>query len=107
LLFKKEPKFENTMLGLTKKYKESVIETNRFSSFFSDRVKYNSKPNNKNFPNEKKSKASQSAIHSKYGYCIRTGKEIPFNTKQPMIDEAYKSWAKFENKDYPEKFCHF
>ena len=41
------------------------------------------------------------------GYCIRTGVSIPFNPKRPMGDEAYKSWSKFSNPDYPEKFCHF
>ena len=41
------------------------------------------------------------------GYCIRTGKQIQFNEKQPMSEDAYQSWAKFSNKDYPEKYCHF
>lgn len=41
------------------------------------------------------------------GYCIRTGKEIPFNILKPMSDEAYKSWFKFANPDYPEHYCHF
>ncbi len=41
------------------------------------------------------------------GYCIRTGKEIPFNVKQPMTKEAFESWSKFKNEDYPEKYCHF
>ncbi|MBA3827493.1 MAG: hypothetical protein H0X33_01005 [Taibaiella sp.] len=46
-------------------------------------------------------------IQSKNGYCIRTGVEIPFGIEKPMSGEAYKSWSKFGNKDYPEKFCHF
>ena len=41
------------------------------------------------------------------GYCIRTGIEIPFNLEKPLSYEAYKSWSKFSNPDYPEKFCHF
>lgn len=41
------------------------------------------------------------------GYCIRTGVEIPFNIEKPFCYEAYKSWSKFENSDYPEKYCHF
>ncbi len=41
------------------------------------------------------------------GHCIRTGKSIPFNTKRPFTEEAYKSWAQFSNPDYPEKYCHF
>ncbi|NMA23749.1 MAG: hypothetical protein GX938_09630 [Spirochaetales bacterium] len=41
------------------------------------------------------------------GYCIRTGVEIPFNVEKPMCYEAYKSWSKYGDPDYPEKFCHF
>ncbi len=41
------------------------------------------------------------------GYCIRIGKEIPFNILKPMSDEAYKSWVKFGKEDFPEKYCHF
>lgn len=43
----------------------------------------------------------------KSGYCIRTGKKIPFNIKKPLSDESYKSWSKYSEKDYAEKFCHF
>ena len=41
------------------------------------------------------------------GYCIRTGVEIPFNIEKPMSYEAYKSWNKYGDADYPEKYCHF
>ena len=41
------------------------------------------------------------------GYCIRTGVEIPFNVEKPMCYEAYKSWSKYGDPDYAEKFCHF
>ncbi len=41
------------------------------------------------------------------GYCIRTGISIPFNVEKPMGYEAYKSWSKFNDPNYPEKFCHF
>lgn len=41
------------------------------------------------------------------GYCIRTGVEIPFNVEKPMSYEAYKSWSKYSNPDYKEKYCHF
>ena len=41
------------------------------------------------------------------GYCIRTGTEILFNVDKPMSYDAYKSWSKFADKEYPEKFCHF
>lgn len=41
------------------------------------------------------------------GYCIRTGTSIPFNLEKPMSYEAFKSWSKYGDRDYPEKFCHF
>lgn len=40
------------------------------------------------------------------GYCIRTGKPIPFNTLRPFSYDAYKSWAAYGNPDFPEKYCH-
>lgn len=40
------------------------------------------------------------------GYCIRTGEQIQFNPERPLSYEAYKSWAKYEDKHYPEKYCH-
>lgn len=40
-------------------------------------------------------------------YCIRTGIEIPFNVEKPMSYEAFKSWNKYSDPDYAEKFCHF
>ncbi|WP_316819328.1 phospholipase D family protein [Pedobacter nyackensis] len=42
----------------------------------------------------------------KSGYCIRTGSKIPFDIKKPYCVEAYKSWAKYGNPDYKEKYCH-
>lgn len=40
------------------------------------------------------------------GYCIRTGEQIQFNPERPLSYEAYKSWAKYEDMNYPEKYCH-
>lgn len=41
------------------------------------------------------------------GYCIRTGVEIPFNPERPFSPEAFKSWNKFKNKGFKEKYCHY
>lgn len=41
------------------------------------------------------------------GFCIRTGVEIPFNVEKPMSYEAFKSWSKYGDPDYAERFCHF
>jgi hypothetical protein len=106
LLFKKTPRFESTMLGLSKKYKESIIEVDSLSDFFSDRLQPASKKRfeKKEIPAIEKENTSQEI---KTGYCIRTGMRIPFDIKQPMCDEAFKNWKKYGNKDFKEKFCHF
>lgn len=41
------------------------------------------------------------------GFCIRTGVSIPFNVEKPMSYEAFKSWSKYNDPEYPEKFCHY
>ncbi len=41
------------------------------------------------------------------GFCIRTAVPIQFNVEKPMSYEAFKSWSKYSDPDYAEKFCHF
>lgn len=50
--------------------------------------------------------ARDEVVNSEFGYCIRTGKKIPFNPNRPFSDIAYKIWAEYKNKDYPEVYCH-
>jgi len=54
-----------------------------------------------------KEKAISQPTNKQSGYCIRTGVEIPFDVEKPMCKEAYKSWGKYGDPDYREKFCHF
>jgi phosphatidylserine/phosphatidylglycerophosphate/cardiolipin synthase-like enzyme len=56
---------------------------------------------------EKKKAEQLQSKSSSSGFCIRTSVEIPFNIKKPMSDGAFKTWEKYGDKDYPEKFCHF
>jgi phosphatidylserine/phosphatidylglycerophosphate/cardiolipin synthase-like enzyme len=55
----------------------------------------------------KEAKSSSKQGGKSSGYCIRTGVEIPFNVEKPMSYEAFKSWSKYSDPDYPEKYCHF
>lgn len=105
LLFKKTPQHESANFGLTKKYKESIIEIDKLSEFLADKPKFESKYRKDN--DEKKKIEQPQVTQTKSGYCIRTGKQIPFNDKHPMCEEAYQSWAKYKNKDFEEKFCHY
>lgn len=41
------------------------------------------------------------------GFCIRSGVSIPFNIEKPMGLDSYKSWSKYSDPEYAEKFCHF
>lgn len=41
-----------------------------------------------------------------HGFCIRTGKKIKYNPKQPMSREAWLVWNEYGNEDFPERFCH-
>ena len=51
---------------------------------------------------------SKTPVHKKLtGYCIRTGVEIPFSLEKPMCYDAYKSWSKYEDGEFKEKYCHF
>lgn len=55
----------------------------------------------------KDTKPSTKQIGKPNGFCIRTGVEIPFNIEKPMSYEAFKSWSKYSDPEYAEKFCHF
>lgn len=89
LYYKNEPVYKSGIIGFGKSYSHSEV---RIDSFKSVKAKTD-------FIDLKKV--------TRKGYCIRTGQEIKFNPKRPFTYEAYKEWAKFENQDYPEKFCHF
>jgi hypothetical protein len=111
LLFHKTPQYESAMLGLTKKYKESKVEVDKLTEFFADKPKFEPKYRKDNYEKKKveEPQAPQPTQTKNVGggYCIRTGKHIPFNEKRPFSGEAYKSWAQFNNEEYPEKFCHY
>lgn len=44
---------------------------------------------------------------TRLGFCIRTSVKIPFNIKAPYSDTAYKSWKRYGNENYTEKYCHY
>lgn len=95
LQFEKNPVYEKSMLGLVKKYSHSEIAIDNLplpAASFSPLA----------------GETSQAPLTSKkeMGYCIRTGKPIPFNPAKPMCKEAYDLWAHWKRMDYPEAFCH-
>lgn len=105
LIYKKIPEFDSSLMGLKRKYKGSNIVTDKIDEFFN---KNNKAPEKKEYIKQSFTKTNINAISKAInGYCIRTGREIPFNIKKPFSDEAYNSWLKFKNEDYSEKYCHF
>lgn len=104
LLFSREPVYETGILGLQKKYVGSKINVDKIDSFFRNQNEFKSGKETKIVDgNQKFNKTHENSM----GYCIRTGKRIPFNIQKPFSDEAYNSWAKFKNEEYPEKYCHY
>ena len=103
LLFLKVPKFESTMLGLSKRYTTSVIETDKLSDYFNNTIKSDTFKKEKFVPTQSVNRQPTNQM----GFCIRIGVQIPFNQKHPMSDTAFQNWKKFSNNEYPEKYCHF
>jgi len=108
LIYKTVPEYDKGIMGsgLNKKYLKSTITENKISDFFGIKSKQKTFNEDK-LVNDKHFEPKIQKKDNNIGYCIRTGKQIPFNPKHPMCDEAFKSWAKFSNKDFPENFCHF
>lgn len=119
VVFIKRPVFEKKKLiiNLGKSYVKSDILHDSTDKFYGAYRKNNSLNSNKrlnDFPEELelgsvdrlRPERVKEEAPPKFGYCIRTGIQIPFNPKQPMSRDAYKNWAEYGNYSYPEKYCH-
>jgi len=102
LLFEKKPQYSKNILGI-KNYTKSEIVVDKLSEFFNNKTSYGIYK--KSAP--KKEYKPIKAVPTATGYCIRTGKEIPFNIERPLDYEAFKSWNKYKDRDFREKYCHF
>jgi hypothetical protein len=122
-IFIKRPVYEKKLLG--KNYIESSVlydatdkimypykwnaERKRFIHEFPDFIdpnEYQERPEREMPAPQSHSRIPGWQVKEETGYCIRTGKAIPFNLNNPMSAESLRSWNQFRNKDYPEKFCH-
>lgn len=89
-------------------YQDILNEVNRLLNISEEiRISVHKVNNKKENNQKKKDKKETKKSKGKDGFCIRTGATIPFNIEKPMSYDAYKSWAKFEDENYPEKYCHF
>jgi hypothetical protein len=124
-VFIKRPVYEKGVLS--KSYIESTIlydatdkilstynwnkEVKRYCNEFPEEVnanEYKERPERPMMEDKRPERTATGISHTAQiqGYCIRTGKPIPFDLKRPMCYEAYQSWAQFKNMDYAEKYCH-
>lgn len=101
LIYKKEPEYTSALLGLTKKYTGSKIRLDKVVDFVGGKLQDGTKPIGS------RSAPSPASAPAPSGYCIRTGKPVPFDIKKPMCEAAMKSWEQYRKPDYPEKYCHF
>lgn len=104
LLFEQKPVFEKKNLLSSRKYVKSEILVDKLSDFFKN-VSYK-KVYKKKEQNVTKTEILTNKVGNS-GFCIRTGKQIPFNVEKPMNYEAFKMWNKYKDADYSEKYCHF
>lgn len=42
----------------------------------------------------------------KVGFCIRDKAAIPASPGKPYCERCYRSWSRFKNDEYAEKYCH-
>lgn len=106
LLFKREPIFDSSF-GMSHKILKSKTTIDDLEVFFSrSKVKV---ANLTRLESTDKRSKFQSVLQAKphTGFCIRTGKEIRFDVDKPLSAEAYKSWSRYQDQLYKEKYCHF
>lgn len=117
VVFIKRPVFENKkmLINLGKKYLKSETLYDLTSKFYNSNINQNIEIKKltdfpeelelgDNNPDERPSRKVEN-VESE-GYCIRSGKKIKFNPKQPMSKESWQLWNKYKNPDFPEKYCH-
>ncbi|MBP8000788.1 MAG: phospholipase D family protein [Chloroflexi bacterium] len=46
------------------------------------------------------------AVIEEKGFCIRCAKEINLNPAAPYCSDCYRTWKRFENPTYQERYCH-
>lgn len=118
-VFDRRPEFKKTLLGRVGLGKDTYVGSEVFRDDFSKQPEVSkfTRPKkavvNPTFETDVKPKKASfkkgvaRPAETLMGYCIRTGEEIPFNRDEPMSPRAFKSWVRFEDEEYPEKYCHF
>lgn len=53
-----------------------------------------------------KKQNSKKSFSKGKGHCIRCDAEIKLDPEHPLCKKCYKSWSKYSDRTYEEKFCH-
>lgn len=117
VVYIKRPVYENKkmIINIGKNYVKSDVlfdSTDKFYGTYTTQKTENKKLTD--FPNELELGATHIDLRPEreveqnqmIGFCIRSGKKIQFNPKQPMTKESWKIWNEYGNADFPEKYCH-
>lgn len=57
-------------------------------------------------PKPAPSKPAATSGIPKVGFCIRDKASIPANPIKPYCDRCYRSWNRYKDPEYEEKYCH-
>ena len=107
LLFKKEPEYESTMLGLSKKYKSSRTDVDKLTDFFANRPKYENNSRKDNY--EKKTIVSEIKVAPKTETIVvnKISSETKFLSTTALSKEVGLSskdlFGKFEKLNWIER----
>lgn len=106
LLFHRKPTYKKGFLGITEKYDGSVTVEDNIDKHYQNKrsisfVKEVAKVNQ-----FQRGESRETRMKADEGYCIRSGKPIPFDPERPFSYEAFQVWSEFSNPDYPERYCH-
>jgi hypothetical protein len=87
-------------------YRQLIDQSERLAPNlrWGDLVSGRAQPRSGGRTGRKKGRSRSSRVQE--GHCIRCGETIPLDLDQPFCAPHMRSWARFENVDYPEEFCH-
>lgn len=116
VVFIKRPVYENQkiIINLGKNYIQSDILFDSTEKFYGDHKDKNIEHKKlQDFPTELElgsTKVERPQRESEkiqtHGFCIRTGRKIKFNPKQPMSKESWIVWKEYGNFNHKENYCH-
>jgi phosphatidylserine/phosphatidylglycerophosphate/cardiolipin synthase-like enzyme len=81
------------LFGASKKYEKKLIN---FGGVANQTIRVS----------KKLKKAGKIAIPNSC-FCIRCGKGINYDIDQPLCPTCFKSWSRYMDKSYQEKYCHY